>query len=69
MLAGALTTGMTVTDLREPADASCHTQVATTLDNAGFWCLVTDALKNLLAPLRFARNPTFSHVIALEPPV
>ncbi|MDU7102254.1 MAG: nucleoside hydrolase, partial [Corynebacterium sp.] len=46
-LAGALTTGMTVTDLREPADASCHTQVATTLDHAGFWRLVFDALENL----------------------
>jgi hypothetical protein len=46
-LAGALTTGMTVTDLREPADATCHTQVATKLDHAGFWRLVIDALKNL----------------------
>lgn len=46
-LAGALTTGMTVTDLREPADDTCHTQVATKLDHVGFWRLVTDALKNL----------------------
>ena len=46
-LAGALTTGMTVTDLREPADDTCHTQVATKLDHAGFWNLVTEALKNL----------------------
>ncbi|MBM0261291.1 nucleoside hydrolase [Corynebacterium macginleyi] len=46
-LAGALTTGMTVTDLREPADDTCHTEVATKLDHAGFWRLVTGALKNL----------------------
>ena len=43
-LHGALTTGMTVTDLRGPAPAGCTTAVATELDHARFWDLVLDAL-------------------------
>ena len=46
-LSGALTTGMTVTDLRGPAPADCHTQVAVTLDHARFWGLVVDALERI----------------------
>src|SRR5690625_1783985 len=46
---GELTMGMTVTDLRAPAPESCHTQVATTLDWAGFWDLVVDAVDTLSA--------------------
>ncbi|QJW35906.1 nucleoside hydrolase [Cellulosimicrobium protaetiae] len=45
-LHGALTTGMTVADLRgdEPSPDECRTQVAVTLDPARFWDLVVDAL-------------------------
>ncbi|WP_338702052.1 nucleoside hydrolase [Streptomyces sp. Q6] len=43
-LRGALTLGMTVTDLRSPAPADCHTQVAVDLDHDRFWGLVVDAL-------------------------
>ncbi|MFE6890947.1 nucleoside hydrolase [Streptomyces sp. NPDC057694] len=43
-LRGALTLGMTVTDLRSPAPADCHTQVAVKLDHDRFWDLVVDAL-------------------------
>ncbi|WP_448856254.1 uridine-preferring nucleoside hydrolase UriH [Corynebacterium camporealensis] len=46
-LTGRHTTGMTVTDIRAPAPADCHTQVATKLDHAGFWNLVVDALRRL----------------------
>ena len=46
-LHGALTTGMTVTDLRAPAPPGCTTSVATTLDHAGFWALVVDALERI----------------------
>jgi purine nucleosidase len=49
-LAGALTTGMTVADLRGPEPADCHTRVAVTLDQARFWDLVVDALGRLDAP-------------------
>lgn len=45
-LHGALTTGMTVADLRgdEPGPDECRTQVAVTLDHTRFWDLVLDAL-------------------------
>ncbi len=46
-LHGALTTGMTVTDLRRPAPPGCTTSVATELDHAGFWALVVDALARI----------------------
>ena len=46
-LRGALTTGMTVTDLRGPAPAGCTTSVATELDHARFWALVVDALERI----------------------
>ncbi len=46
-LAGALTTGMTVADLRGPEPADCRTRVAVTLDRALFWDLVVDALERL----------------------
>ena len=49
-LHGALTTGMTVADLRGPEPADCHTRVATTLDHARFWDLVVDALARLGDP-------------------
>ena len=44
---GALTTGMTVADLRgpEPSAEECHTQVAVKLDFEGFWGLIIDAIK------------------------
>ncbi|MBM7821088.1 purine nucleosidase [Cellulosimicrobium cellulans] len=50
-LHGALTTGMTVADLRgdEPAPDECRTQVAVTLDHTRFWDLVLDALRHLPA--------------------
>jgi purine nucleosidase len=46
-LHGGLTLGMTVADFRAPAPADCHTQVATTLDDAKFWDLVVDAIDTL----------------------
>jgi len=46
-LRGALTTGMTVTDLRGPAPEGCTTSVATELDHARFWALVVDALTRI----------------------
>ena len=46
-LHGALTTGMTVTDLRGPAPPGCTTSVATTLDHTRFWALVVDALERI----------------------
>ena len=46
-LTGSLTLGMTVADLRAPAPADCHTQVAVTLDHARFWGLVVDALRRI----------------------
>lgn len=46
-LSGALTAGMTVTDLRRAAPPDCHTQVAVTLDQAGFWQMVIGALKRI----------------------
>lgn len=46
-LAGTLTLGMTVADFRAPAPADCHTSVATELDHARFWDLVTDALERI----------------------
>jgi len=51
-LSGALTTGMTVADLRgdEPGPDECRTQVAVTLDHARFWDLVLDALVRLGEP-------------------
>lgn len=48
-LTGTLTRGMTVADLRVPADASCPTQVAETLDVDRFWDLVLDALHRIAA--------------------
>ena len=49
-LHGALTTGMTVADLRGPEPADCHTRVAVTLDHARFWDLVVDALARIGDP-------------------
>jgi purine nucleosidase len=51
-LHGALTTGMTVADLRgdEPGPHECLTQVAVTLDHTRFWDLVLDAFHGLDAP-------------------
>ncbi|MCQ9343263.1 uridine-preferring nucleoside hydrolase UriH [Corynebacterium kozikiae] len=46
-LHGALTTGMTVADLRAPAPADCHTQAAVELDHRKFWDLVIRAIKEL----------------------
>lgn len=46
-LTGALTTGMTVTDLRRDAPTDCTTAVATTLDRDRFWDLVIDALARI----------------------
>lgn len=46
-LAGTLTVGMTVTDLRSPAPPDCRTQVAVHLDHARFWGLVVDALERI----------------------
>ncbi|MDR0218544.1 MAG: nucleoside hydrolase [Enterobacteriaceae bacterium] len=46
-LAGVLTTGMTVADFRAPPPADCHTQVAVKLDQAKFWQMVIDALRNI----------------------
>jgi purine nucleosidase len=43
-LSGALTSGMTVTDLRGPAPADCTTSVAVDLDHRRFWDLMVDAL-------------------------
>jgi purine nucleosidase len=50
-LHGALTTGMTVADLRgdEPGPDECRTQVAVTLDHTRFWDLVLAALRHLPA--------------------
>ena len=47
---GALTTGMTVVDLRGPEPADCRTRVAVTLDRTRFWDLVVDALTRLGDP-------------------
>ena len=49
-LRGALTTGMTVADLRGPEPADCHTRVAVTLDPERFWDLVIDALVRIGDP-------------------
>lgn len=46
-LTGTLTLGMTVADFRFPVDETCHTQVATKLDHAGFWDLIVDALQRI----------------------
>lgn len=48
-LTGTLTRGMTVADLRLPADESCRTRIAETLDADRFWDLVLDALHRLAA--------------------
>ena len=53
-LSGALTTGMTVTDLRGPAPIGCTSSVATELDHARFWALVVDALERIGAGGRAA---------------
>jgi purine nucleosidase len=44
-LAGELTTGMTVVDLRAPAADDCPTAIALELDRERFWDLVVDALE------------------------
>jgi len=49
-LAGALTTGMTVADLRRPAPSGCPTRVALGLDAERFWNLTLDALARLGDP-------------------
>lgn len=46
-LAGALTVGMTVADLRFPAPPDCHTQVALGIDVERFWDTVVAALARL----------------------
>ena len=46
-LAGTLTLGMTVADLRAPAPDDCVTQVAMDLDADRFWDLVVDALERI----------------------
>lgn len=46
-LSGALTTGMTVTDLRREAPPECTTSVAVTLDHGRFWDLVVTALEQI----------------------
>jgi len=46
-LAGTLTLGMTVADLRAPAPDDCVTQVAMELDADRFWNLVVDALERI----------------------
>jgi purine nucleosidase len=49
-LAGALTTGMPVADLRGPEPADCRTRIGVTLDRERFWELVVDALARLGEP-------------------
>jgi purine nucleosidase len=49
-VAGALTAGMTVVDLRGPEPPDCRTRVAVTLDRDRFWDLVVDALARLGHP-------------------
>ena len=44
---GQYTTGATVVDLRGQAPEDVHTQVATELDHAGFWRLMTEAIAAL----------------------
>ena len=44
---GQYTTGATVVDLRGQAPENVHTQVATELDHAGFWRLMTEAIAAL----------------------
>ncbi|MBR2556630.1 MAG: nucleoside hydrolase [Aeriscardovia sp.] len=46
-LSGALTTGMTVADLRAQAANDCTSQVAVKLDVDGFWKLIASAVSNL----------------------
>jgi purine nucleosidase len=46
-VAGALTAGMTVADLRGPEPARCRSRVAVTLDRARFWDMLVDALARL----------------------
>lgn len=49
-LAGALTTGMTVADMRGPAPQGCATQAAVGIDVPRFWDLVVDALERIGEP-------------------
>jgi purine nucleosidase len=49
-LAGELTTGMTVVDLRAPAADDCPTAIALELDRERFWDLVVDALERIGEP-------------------
>ncbi|HYQ75056.1 nucleoside hydrolase [Cellulomonas sp.] len=49
-LAGELTTGMTVVDLRAPAPDGCPTAIALELDRERFWDLVVDALERIGDP-------------------
>jgi purine nucleosidase len=49
-LAGELTTGMTVADLRGPAPEGGRTSVAVGLDRERFWDLVVDALERIGDP-------------------
>ena len=46
-LAGSLTRGTTVADLRGPAPQGCRTQVAVGLDRDRFWDLLVDALERI----------------------
>jgi purine nucleosidase len=49
-LAGTLTAGMTVADLRAPAPPGCRTRLALELHRDRFWDLVVDALARLGDP-------------------
>jgi purine nucleosidase len=51
-LAGHLTRGTTVADLRGPPPADCTTQVAVGLDRDRFWDLLVDALERIGEPDR-----------------
>ncbi len=46
-LSGALTTGMTVVDVRTPPGPDCHTWAATELDFGRFWHLIFQAVRNV----------------------
>ncbi|CCW64913.1 unnamed protein product [Phytomonas sp. EM1] len=49
-LAGALTRGMSVPDVRAPPSEDCHTQFGVKLDFDKFWGLIIDALKRIGGP-------------------
>jgi len=49
-IAGNITLGMTVADLRAPAPADCTTHVARSIDVPKFWGLIVDALERIGDP-------------------